>query len=138
MSPQAQTKPAPQLTEANHYELSNGSLHITYTATDLLGRPQLSYHDGKQTRNYVGDQIRREETALGELLSVADMAVDVITNRFTLVLPKVLVGPGKAEKLSTFVVFENGAQIVGRPPQPGPVETYSVKTLSGKANTIVT
>ncbi|HEX4965827.1 MAG TPA: hypothetical protein VF173_33775 [Thermoanaerobaculia bacterium] len=137
MPSQSQAKPAaPQLTEANHYELSNGSLSITYTATDLLGRPHLSYQDGKQTRNYVGDQIQQEETALGRLLSVADVAVDFITHRFTLVLPKVLVTPGKAEKLSTFVVFENGGQ-VGRPPQPGPVETYSVKSLSGKANLIV-
>ena len=138
MATQSQTKPAaPQLMEANHYELRNGSLSITYSATDLLGRPRLSFQDGKQTRDYAGDQIRREETALGQLLSVADVAVDFITNRFTLVLPTVLVTPGKAEKLSTFVVFENGGQ-VGRPQQPGPVETYSVKNLSGKASVIFT
>jgi len=131
------TKPAvPQLIEANHYELRNGSLSITYTATDLIGRPHLIYQDGKQTRNYVGDQIRYEETALGQLLSVADVAVDFITNRFTLVLPKVLVTPGKAEKLSTFVVFESGGPVV-HPPHPGPVETYSIKSLSGKASAVV-
>lgn len=77
MSPQPQTNPAPpQLTAANHYELRNGSLNITYTATDLLGRPQLSFQDGKQARHYVGDQIRREETALGLLLSVGDAPTD--------------------------------------------------------------
>ena len=73
MATQSQTKPAaPQLIAANHYELSNGSLSITYSSTDLLGRPRLSYQDGKQTRNYVGDQIRFEQTALGQLVSVAD------------------------------------------------------------------
>ena len=137
MSPQAQTKPAPQLKEANHYELSNGSLNITYTATDLLGRPQLSYHDGKQTQNFVGDQIQQVETVLGLLLSIGGGATDLTPKyRFTLVLPTVLVAPGKPEKLSTFVVFETRSPI-GLPPQPGPVETYSVKTLSGKANAII-
>ena len=140
MPTSAQAQPAtaatPQLTEANHFELSNGSLNITYTASDLLGRPHLSYQDGKQTRTYIGDQIRQEETTLGQLLSVADVAVDFVTQRFTLVLPKVLVALGKAEKLSTFVVFENGGQ-VARPPQPGPVETYSVKNLRGKASLVL-
>jgi hypothetical protein len=136
MSSQPQPAPAPpQLAEANHYDLHNGSLNITYTARDLLGRPQLSYQDGKQTRHYIGDQIRREETALGLLLSIGDAPTDFTpVDRFTLVLPTVLVAPGKAEKLSTFIVFENRSQI-GHP-QPGPVETYSVKSLSGKANMI--
>ncbi len=140
MPTSAQAQPATaatsQLTEANHFELSNGSLSITYTASDLLGRPHLSYQDGKQTRTYIGDQIQQEETALGQLLSVADVAVDFITQRFTLVLPTVMVELGKAEKLSTFVVFENGGQ-VARPPQPGPVETYSVKSLRGKASLVL-
>ena len=47
-----------------------------------------------------------------------------------------LVELGKAEKLSTFVVFENGGQ-VARPPLPGPVETYSVKSLRGKASLVL-
>ncbi|HEV7504460.1 MAG TPA: hypothetical protein VGS07_06090 [Thermoanaerobaculia bacterium] len=137
MSPQPQPKPTPQLAEANHYELHNGALNISYTARDLLGRPQLTFQDGKQTRHYVGDQIHREATALGLLLSIGDTPADFTpVDRFTLVLPTVLVVLGKAEKLSTFVVFENRAQ-VGHLPQPGPVETYSVKSLSGTANLII-
>ena len=136
MSPQAQTKPASQLREANHYKLCNGSLNIIYTANDLLGRPQLNYQDGKQTQNFVGDQIRREETALGLLVSVGAGASDLTPKyRFTLVLPRVLVGEQPAE-LTTFIVFENRSPI-GRLPQPGPLESYSVKSLSGTANTII-
>jgi len=62
--------------------------------------------------------------------------VDVIA-KITLVLPKVLVTLGTPEKLSTFVVFENEGP-VARPPHPGPVETYSVKTLRGQASLILT
>jgi hypothetical protein len=135
--PARQTAPtAPQLTEANHFVLRGGSLSFTYTANDLAGRPQLSYQDGKETRNYTGDQIRQEETALGLLLTVADVKVDVVTQRFTLVLPKVLVAAGRLEKLSTFVVFENGGPVV-HPPKPGPTETYSVKNLRGEAGVVL-
>lgn len=138
MSARTQAQPvAQQLTEANLYELRSGALSFTFTANDLAGKPQIRYQDGKDTRTYTGDQIRQEETALGRLLTVADVKVDVVTRRFTLVLPKVLVAVGHPEKLSTFVVFENGGP-VARPPQPGPVETYAVKSLSGKASFVLT
>jgi hypothetical protein len=138
MSARAQAKPTPpQLAEANHFELQNGALRITYTATDLVGKPQLRFQNGKETHSYSGAQIRQEQTALGQLLSVSDVKVDFVSQRFTLVLPKVLVEEGKPEKLRTFVVFENGGPVV-RPPQPGPVETYAVKNLRGTANFILT
>jgi len=74
---------------------------------------------------------------LGQLLSVSDVKVDFVSSRFTLVLPKVLVEEGKPEKLETYIVFENGGPVV-RPPQPGPVETYSIKNLRGTASLVLT
>jgi hypothetical protein len=134
---QVEPQASSQLEEANLYELRSGTLRLTYTARDFAGRPQLSYNDGKSSRTYTGDQIQQEETALGLLLSVADVAVDFITQRFTLVIPKVLVELGKPEKVATFVVFENGGRIPA-PIQPGQAETYSVKNLRGTASLILT
>jgi hypothetical protein len=136
MAAQAQAKAAdPGLDEANFYELRHRNQQITFTNRNFGGQPQLVYKDGERLETFTGDQIFQEETALGRLLTVQKIAVDVITERFTLVLPKVLLAEGKAEKVETFVVFQSGHRIP-RIPRPGPEETFVVKPFRGRASLV--
>lgn len=127
--------PAPDLEEANFFELRRGRSKITYTASDIAGKPQLNF-EGKTFR---GDEIRREKSELGTLVTVTLSEIPDLERRLlTLVLPDVLVDDAP-EKVSAPVVFTRvELSIAGRPLKPGPVQTYDVKIYTGKASFIVT
>jgi hypothetical protein len=128
----------PQFVEANFFELKRGSERFTFTASDIAGQPQLTHHDSQGDRTYRGKEIQRETTALGLLVTVVEKVIaDGPTQKISLVVPTVLVAD-KPEKVKTFVVYTHVAgSLAGRPLNPGPVETYTVKTFSGKAQFVL-
>lgn len=136
----ARIVPNPDFQPANHFELRRGKLRITYTATNLVGRPQINYNDGTESRTFTGDEIRHEGSALGTLLTVELKVIfDGPTDLLTLVLPEVLLEGVKPEKLSVPVIFHTiEGSLVGRPLNPGPVQTYEAKTFRGTASFVLT
>lgn len=132
--------PNPALEPANHFELRRGRKRITYTATNFAGQRQLDYDDGTESRSFTGDAVRSEESALGTLLTVELKVIfDGPKDLLTLVLPEVLLEGGKPEKLSAPVIFHTvQGSIVGRPLNPGPVQTYEEKTFRGTADFVLT
>ena len=129
-----------KLKAANFYELSHGRVTVSYTASNIVGEPMVTYNDGRVTQTFIGDQVRREMTALGTLVTVTlKLVPDGPTSLLTLVLPKVLVGSRGPEKLSAPVVFHTvKGSIAGPPLNPGPVQTYDVQIFKGTANFIIT
>jgi hypothetical protein len=127
--------PPPDLEEANLFELRYNHSRITYTASDIAGEPQVSV--GSQS--FRGDEIRREKSELGTLVTVTLSEIPDLERRLlTLVLPEVLLDDAP-EKVSVPVVFTRvELSIAGRPLKPGPVQTYDVKIYKGKASFIVT
>lgn len=141
MAAQAPTQEtATELVEANAFQLRCGKERFVFNAQNLIGQSQLSYDDGSEQRTYTGDEIRREETAVGVLLTVETSVIfDGPTDTVTLVLPQVLLEFGKPEKVSTFAVYTHTAgSIAGRPLNAGQVETYAVKTFRGTARFVLT
>jgi hypothetical protein len=143
MTAQAQTQDAaaldvaPELQEANFFELRRGAERITFTAENFTGQPQLNYHDGQRDRVFTGPQITLETTALGQLVTVESVILDGPTRKITLVLPTVRLA-GKPEKVGTLVVYTRVAGPILRvPPGPGPIETYEVKTFRGTARFVI-
>jgi hypothetical protein len=131
----ARKAPAPDLLEANLFELRRGRSKITYTASDFAGEPQVNFED----QTFRGDEIRREKSELGTLVTVTlSETPDLERRLLTLVLPEVLVDKAP-EKCSAPVVFTRvELSIAGRPLHPGPVQTHDVKIYTGKASFIVT
>jgi hypothetical protein len=125
-----------KLKAANFFELSRGRSTISYTASNIAGKPVVTYHKGKVTRTFTGDEVRREKTALGTLVTVTlEVVSDGPTSLLTLVLPEVLVGSDGPEKVSVPVVFHIvQSSIAGPPLNPGQVQTYDVKTFTGTAS----
>lgn len=130
--------PTPKLVDANFFELSHGKSTISYTASNIAGQPVVTYDNGSVTRSFTGDEVRREETALGTLVTVTlEVIFDGPTHLLTLVLPEVLVRQ-EPEKVSVPVIFHTvEGSIAGPPLNPGPVQTYDVQIFSGTASFIV-
>ena len=126
------------LTQANLFELSGRDIHVTYSTTSILGGPLFSYRDNDRNVSFRGDQIEVLETQFGQLVTVTiEQIPDLRTVRFTLVLPVVTVMPQsggthiKAGGITTTIP----TSIAG--PLPGPQQLYSVTTLRGTAQFVV-
>jgi len=127
------------LEAANFFKLSHGKSTLTYTASNIAGDPLVSYNNGKVTQSFIGDQILREKTALGTLVTVTlESSIDGPRHLLTLVAPEVLVAEGGAEKVSLPVIFSTVEGVIARRLNPGPVQTYDVKIFSGTASIRIT
>ncbi len=134
------TAPALALEAANFFELRHGRSEITFTASNKAGEPVVTYNDGvKPPLSFSGDEVRREPTELGTLVTVTLSAIpDLEMRLLTIVLPEVLLNDGTPEKLSAPVVFTRVEMSIAGPPlHPGPVQTYDVKVFKGRASFIL-
>jgi hypothetical protein len=76
------------LSQANTFELSGKSIHVSYSSTSFTGVPLFSYRDDRLSRSFSGEEIHVEDTDVGQLVTVTLEAVadgDRVT--FSLVLP---------------------------------------------------
>jgi hypothetical protein len=138
MTTQAQPQDTAALVDANVFELKHGKTHITFQEEGLSGKPRLEVRTGEETRTFTGDQIRQESTALGRLLTVDRVLVDIIVDWFTVVLPEVRVESGKTETFSTLVIYVRhpgltGPLVIGGT-GPGADKTYEAQTYRGTAS----
>ena len=123
---------------ANHFELSRGAIQVSFSSTNVLGGPILSYRDPQRSLSFRGNDIAIEETTLGELITVTLEAIpDLRTVTFTLILPIVTV---MRQSSGTYirvpgVTTTNPTTIAG--PAPGPQKLYAVVNLRGTAQFIV-
>jgi hypothetical protein len=126
------------LTRANLFELSRGSIHVTYSTENVLGGPSLHYRDAQRNLAFRGGEINAQDTALGELITVTLEAIpDLRTVTFTLILPIVTVRFQSHGLHITVpgVTTTNPTTIAG--PPPGPQKLYAVVNLRGTAQAIV-
>jgi hypothetical protein len=125
-------------TRANLFELSGNSIHVTFSSSSILGDPILSYRDDQRSLSFKGDEIRIQNTELGELITVTlETIPDLKTVTFSLILPVVTVMPqssGVRIKVPG-ITTTNPTTIAG--PPPGPQQLYSLVNLRGTAQFIV-
>lgn len=124
--------------QANLFELSDGSIQVTYMSSGLDGNPLFSYRDGTMNCQFSGDEIRSVTTEIGELLTVIlEQTVDVRTVTFTLVLPLVTVLPGSAGAHIQVIGITTTTHTSIAGSVLGPQKTYSPVTLNGTAQAVV-
>ena len=125
-----------KLEAANLFELSHGESTLSYTVSNIAGQPVLIYNNGKQTKTFTGNEVTRENTALGTLVTVIlKSSVDGPRQLLTLVQPEVLVSDGAPQKVSLPVIFHTTAGVIPR--KPGPRQTYEVQIFTGPAKFVV-
>jgi hypothetical protein len=125
-------------TQANLFELSSSSIHVTYSSTSILGGPLLSYRDSQLSRSFSGKEIRIQDTEVGQLISVTLESIpDLKTVTFSLILPVVTVMQQSSGTRIRVVGLTTTEPTTIAGPPPGPQKLYSAVTLRGTAQFIV-
>jgi len=122
---------------ANLFELSDQDIQVTYFASSIGGDPMFSYRDHNFNCQFSGDEIRSEQTEIGQLLTVIlERVLDLRTVTFSLFLPRVNVLRGS---LGTHIQLigittTTHTSITGH--VLGAEKTYSAVTLNGTAQAV--
>jgi len=126
-----------QQPQPNRFDLRGHGAHVVYETTSLTGKPQFHYTIGGNTQSFSGDEIRKEDSELGTLVSVTiHKTVDTGSTTLTLLVPAVnLVNNESHIKteaiITTHHFFAPNPSLV-----KGQLETYSAISLHGKASLV--
>ena len=123
--------------QPNLFALTGSGVHLTYSSTSISGKPQLTYQDTGQTRQFSGDEIRRLDDAdLGTLVSVSLVkTVDAGSTSLTVVVPRVALPGGHPVHLHTIAV-RGLHQLTVDTPRVGQLDSYQVLKLHGTASLV--
>ncbi len=125
-------------TRANLFELNGNLIHVTYSSTSILGGPLLSYRDDQRSLSFKGDEIRIQNTELGELITVTLESIpDLKTVLFSILLPIVTVMPqSSGTRIKVPGITTTNPTTIAGPPS-GPQQLYALVNLRGTAQFIV-
>jgi hypothetical protein len=125
-------------TQANLFELNSSSIHVTFSSTSISGDPIFSYRDNQRSLSFRGEDIRLQDTEIGQLVTVTlEVIPDLKTVTFSLILPVVTVmhqSSGIRIKVPG-ITTTNPTTIAG--PPLGPQSLYSIVNLRGTAQFVV-
>ena len=138
MSTQHATAVAAQLGDANLFDIDE-PIAVHYSRSSISGSPLLSYRDTELDLNFSGEEIRRVDTALGELVTVTLRNLpDALIRTFTLVVPAIRLQMGDEVEF-TCLGIESTDRSGAFVPPPGPagvLQTYEVHQLAGVARLV--
>jgi hypothetical protein len=125
------------MVQPNQYTLKGGNITVTYSTTNFLGRPFLSYNDGTQTRDFFGSAIRVVDTGIGTLVTVTTfMTIDTGGAEFSVLLPFIeLADSTKSQDFSTdgiITTFKGPDSF----PRTGVRENYDFIPMTGTARDV--
>ena len=125
-------------TQANLFELSRGAIHVTYSTTSILGGPIFSYRDDRISRSFRGNEVRIQDTEIGQLIIVTLESIpDLQTVTFSLLLPVVTVLPQSAGAHIRVPGITATAPTTIAGPPPRPQLLYILVNLRGTAQFMV-
>lgn len=124
--------------EPNEYVLRGQDVQVSYSSTSITGDPLLNYTDATHQVTARGEeQIRREETQLGTLVTVTlEPDADAGSLLLSLVIPHAqLLGPGEKVRITTLAVLTRSR--FPRLPANCQLQTYRTLPLRGAASFVV-
>jgi hypothetical protein len=119
----------------NSFQLSSDdNVQVTYEETSITGEPLFTYRDGPRELSRRGDEIRRQETSIGTLVTIELEAVpDLQTVELTLLVPIINLRDGDAD-FETLGIETIAQTSVGGPEMmTGALQSYRTRTLRGTA-----
>jgi hypothetical protein len=127
-----------QLDDANLFDIE-GPIAVHYSRSSINGQPLLSYRDTEHDLNFSGQEIRRADTPIGELVTVTLNDVpDAFTRTFTLVVPIVRLQRGDEVEFSALgiVTTDRSGAFVPPPGPAGVLQSHQLHQLSGVAQLV--
>jgi hypothetical protein len=124
------------------YQLSGGGISVTYCPIHAGGLTHFTYHDPRQTQNFIGNQIRTVEVPdLGTVVSVTlALTVDSGSTTFSVLLPTVNLPnqPGASVFIRTAGITTLHRLSIVPGLNFGQQEIYTVTRLTGTASLVLT
>jgi hypothetical protein len=138
VSAHASPVPRPVALSPNQYVLDGKGAHVNYSATSITGAPLLHYRDATHIVNARGNEIRREETELGTLVTVTlEPDADAGALLLTVVIPRAqLKLPGHTVQISTKAVLTR-SQLSPHILADAQLQNYHVISLRGVASFVI-
>jgi hypothetical protein len=124
-----------QLEEANEFSI-RGPIAINYSRTIFIGVPQFSYRDAELDLNFSGDDITRENTPLGEIVTITLenlVPVDGPLRTFTLLVPTIRLRMGDQVSFDTLGIETIDSSAGFARPSPRTLQAYRSHQLQGVA-----
>lgn len=121
--------------EANKFNVT-GPIVIGYSRTSFGGVPRFSYQDAQLDLDFSGDDITREDTPLGEIVTVTLenlVPVDGPLRTFTLLVPKITLRMGDQVSFDTLGIETIDSSGAFAPPSPRVLQAYRSHQLQGVA-----
>jgi hypothetical protein len=135
-----QATPQAQGEEANYFVLSGEGTQITFATTSLTGLPLLTYQGPLGSHSFTGDQIRREDTGIGELVTAGPLEAvpDLYEVTLTVLVPDInLIGGSAETPIATLAVLTTHHTSIGGPGGvQGALQTYEAVALQGTAESV--
>jgi hypothetical protein len=120
---------------ANSFQLAGDEhVEVTFQETSITGEPQFTFRDGIREVSRSGQQIDRDETRIGTLVTVELEAVpDAHVIDLTLLIPAVNLPNGDAEVEALAIETIIRSSIGGPNLITGALQSYRTLRLSGTA-----
>jgi hypothetical protein len=120
---------------ANKFVLKGAGVEVDYTIGVTPGLPALVYKAGAFQRTFKTDQIKSDDTGLGELVSIALLlTVDTGGQRFGFFLPFIDVPKGQTAHFYTVGVYETFSGPDSVPHRPS---TWRCIEMTGTAQSVI-
>lgn len=132
--------PKSEFLDANLFDVESCGVAINYAKSSLTGDPRLSYTDKDRSLSFVGEEIRVEETEIGNLVTVTiDSTPDLETLTVTMLVPAVNVALGTPlEDFETLIIFTTHRTSIGGPYLvDGQLKTYKCMSVEGTAQHVL-
>ena len=120
----------------NLYELTGTRLKVTYSSSNIAGKPLMTIRQGRKDQQFTGNEIKTDKTQIGQLITVTlETQPDRKTVLFSVLLPDVNLPDSQKANIKTEAVVTTIKTTIAGPPK-GQVQTYKTVLLSGTARSV--
>ncbi len=129
-----------QSSRANHFELTDEQLKITYDETTFNGQPQVTYQEepGEEPRVFRGEEVRVRNSELGSQVTVTLESIpDSETILLTLFIPEIYLRNVSEYRFETIAIETTVRNSFAGPKGvQGAIQNYAVWDLDGMAQIV--
>ncbi len=118
----------------NQFDLKGSGITISYSASGIAGKPQLSFKKGRQALDFTGDEIGTTDTSIGTLVTVTiATTVDRGFTSFSFLLPTIQLPSASAKQSFRTIGITTVQRTTIGGPVKGAQQTYKTVALTGVA-----